>query len=507
MLPPIAPLDLPCAPFSDAELQTIRARAARRARAGLLRSRRNNNPLSAAAQLQRRRDEQRRQEQQLREQAQRQRQLDRERRLEERRREQAERREQRRQEAAVARANGPLHNVARRDGGINQDVLARLPSVQSTPGQPDYGRHVLGAMDRACSFCGALHFLEERLTSSSAASPRFGTCCYGGKVALPLLQPPPEPLHTLYTGNTADAKHFRSHARAYNSAFQLASTGATFERATGATNMRMCGRVYHRIGALRPADGQPLQFAQLYIHDTAEVRCTARYCCARCALLPPACCCSARRGACVSQDVLTLAHAGASQAAAARNRTVGDACLPHVLQRLQEMLHSCNPYAQDVCAAAQEDSQEVAIVIHGAGAAQRAAAVHSAVQRSRQRAVQRSQHAGTNYAARAQGGAARTTPPRPTSWPPSSLATTAGVRARSSSGAVVASCALSATATPPTCRCTSCCSFRMANQVWRRCSSGAPRSACARGARYSRAVPATCRMAPRAASCPIGWWH
>ncbi len=55
-------------------------------------------------------------------------------------------------------------------------------------------RHILGEMTIMCSKCGAVHFLEERATSSSRANPQFTLCCAQGKITLPMLAPPPEPL-------------------------------------------------------------------------------------------------------------------------------------------------------------------------------------------------------------------------------------------------------------------------------------------------------------------------
>jgi len=43
-------------------------------------------------------------------------------------------------------------------------------------------------------------------------------CCAQGKVMLPLLAPPPEPLRWLLTSNEIDAKDFRQHIRSYNNA-------------------------------------------------------------------------------------------------------------------------------------------------------------------------------------------------------------------------------------------------------------------------------------------------
>jgi hypothetical protein len=50
-------------------------------------------------------------------------------------------------------------------------------------------RHTLGEMTTLCDKCGALHFLEERATSSSCANPQFTFCCAQGKVTLPRWHP------------------------------------------------------------------------------------------------------------------------------------------------------------------------------------------------------------------------------------------------------------------------------------------------------------------------------
>lgn len=57
----------------------------------------------------------------------------------------------------------------------------------------DYASHpfvVIGPMDKVCSHCNALKYKNE--------TP--GMCCASGKVKLPQLNPPPEPLSTLVSG-------------------------------------------------------------------------------------------------------------------------------------------------------------------------------------------------------------------------------------------------------------------------------------------------------------------
>ncbi len=69
-----------------------------------------------------------------------------------------------------------------------------------------------------CGKCNALHFLEECAASSSRANLKFTLCYAQGKVTLPPLAPPPEPLWRLLTSNKVDAKGFRQRIRSYNNA-------------------------------------------------------------------------------------------------------------------------------------------------------------------------------------------------------------------------------------------------------------------------------------------------
>lgn len=65
----------------------------------------------------------------------------------------------------------------------------------------NYSAHkseVIGAMSKVCPHCKALKFVNE---------PQ-GLCCSNGKVVLPILNTPPEPLYTLVSGTTPQSKHF-----------------------------------------------------------------------------------------------------------------------------------------------------------------------------------------------------------------------------------------------------------------------------------------------------------
>ena len=64
----------------------------------------------------------------------------------------------------------------------------------------------IGTMSKICPYCKALKFNGETM----------GMCCASGKVKLPLLAAPPEPLKTFLTGTMSESKHILSKIRKYN---------------------------------------------------------------------------------------------------------------------------------------------------------------------------------------------------------------------------------------------------------------------------------------------------
>jgi hypothetical protein len=81
---------------------------------------------------------------------------------------------------------------------INNDSLFL---AARRPYQEPILRHDVGDMDVKCPWCGALHWMNEKLSHSSRTNPIFGLCCDSGKVVLPVLQDPPRPLKALLEGN------------------------------------------------------------------------------------------------------------------------------------------------------------------------------------------------------------------------------------------------------------------------------------------------------------------
>src|SRR5271156_462579 len=131
--------------------------------------------------------------------------------------------------------------------------------------------HTLGNMTYKCNECGAMMWLDERVTKS-VRLPVFSTCCAKGKVILPPLQKLPSPLDTLLTGTDPRSRTFRQNVRMYNSALSFTSIGAKINQqvtgTSGVYTFRIHGEMYHNIGSLLPDSETQPQFAQIYIYDT-----------------------------------------------------------------------------------------------------------------------------------------------------------------------------------------------------------------------------------------------
>lgn len=165
----------------------------------------------------------------------------------------------------------------------------------------DYSEYgCIGLMNNICPHCNAKKFQGE--------TP--GMCCLSGKVVLPALEPPPEPLDSLLNGQSPRSKHFLKNISSYNACFQMTSFGATkvirdamtFKviSSQGISNVlynatkdkifnvfrnsdpnspyiaytiQIQGQLYHRAGSLLPfADGDH-QFLQIYFigNETTEL--------------------------------------------------------------------------------------------------------------------------------------------------------------------------------------------------------------------------------------------
>lgn len=110
----------------------------------------------------------------------------------------------------------------------------------------DYNSHnniTIGNMDKVCTHCKALKYKNE--------AP--GLCCVNGKVKLPELNQPLEPLLTLVSGTTPQSKHFLLNIRKYNASFVMTSFAADkIITDHFMPTFKVQGQIYHRAGSLLP---------------------------------------------------------------------------------------------------------------------------------------------------------------------------------------------------------------------------------------------------------------
>lgn len=125
-----------------------------------------------------------------------------------------------------------------------------------------------------CENCSALHWLLERVKTSSKNSLRFENCCKQGSV---ILEPPKDPsqfLRHLFESDDVQSKHFRGNIRQYNSAFAFTSLKYQPDTRLGPGGYKcfsIHGQLYHMSRPLSFHDqNQEMDatYAQLYLYDS-----------------------------------------------------------------------------------------------------------------------------------------------------------------------------------------------------------------------------------------------
>jgi hypothetical protein len=152
--------------------------------------------------------------------------------------------------------------------------LAFISSIQR------YEPLLIGPMNHSCDECGALHWIDERISTSTTENPVWESCCKKGDIHLDQYHPPPPYLYQLLTSTDREAKIFREHIRQYNAA--LTFTSANYNTDTriqnpqrGLTCFQIYGELYHLQGPLITEEGQQPRYAQLLFYDAkqaAEIR-------------------------------------------------------------------------------------------------------------------------------------------------------------------------------------------------------------------------------------------
>jgi hypothetical protein len=149
---------------------------------------------------------------------------------------------------------------------------------------PEYIQHLkesydkqsyLGEPNYQCKHCGAIFWYNERNQTESRRSRQviYTNCCKNEKIKIPPYKDPPEFLSRLINDRkSTESKHFLQRIRQYNSLFAFTSMGANIikdiNKGEGPYIFRINGQIHHRIGSLLPEQGQPPQYAELYIFYT-----------------------------------------------------------------------------------------------------------------------------------------------------------------------------------------------------------------------------------------------
>ncbi|GBN32486.1 hypothetical protein AVEN_89334-1 [Araneus ventricosus] len=154
-----------------------------------------------------------------------------------------------------------------------------------------------GNMSEACEFYGAFYWKNEVNSSKKY-------CCHDGKVCLPNLTEAPDLFKELLCSDSQEAKNYRQHIREYNAELAFASMGAEIKAPPGTVPycFRIHDQIYHMVSPLYSNELNKSGYGQLYIFDSSE----------------------------------------------ASNRRIenNQACLHSVMEKLDTLLRSINPFAE-----------------------------------------------------------------------------------------------------------------------------------------------------------------
>ncbi|CUS07200.1 unnamed protein product [Tuber aestivum] len=139
-------------------------------------------------------------------------------------------------------------------------------------------RFAVSSLSIPCPQCQALHFLEERLTSSSAASPRFSACCLDGKISLPAFATPSVTWQGFFNREHAQSATFLKNIHEYNNTFSFLSLGVSFDlnvmQRPGPYVFRIQSQLAPLMGSLTTSKSP--RYAQIYMLGTPEAQVQAR---------------------------------------------------------------------------------------------------------------------------------------------------------------------------------------------------------------------------------------
>src|SRR5580658_6427133 len=127
-------------------------------------------------------------------------------------------------------------------------------------------------MNIECPSCHALRWRAEALSQSSHNNPKFGMCCYQGKIELSKLQKVPQDLYRLFTREDPRGSDFHKRILFYNNSLAMTSVGKTTDHSVnqnggGPYSFVLRGELIHQAGSVLPLEGRNPTYSQLYIYN------------------------------------------------------------------------------------------------------------------------------------------------------------------------------------------------------------------------------------------------
>ena len=167
-----------------------------------------------------------------------------------------------------------FHGARRRRSNILENSRARSRSLLNEAFNYDckfnYKEHskvTIGQMNIVCKFCQALRFSGESKN----------LCCNNGKVILPEILSPPNPLKSLVFETNRNSTVFLNNIRKYNACFQMTSFGVkNICNYNYPSTFRIQGQIYHQIGSILPIDEVNPNFLQIYFIGNHELEANRR---------------------------------------------------------------------------------------------------------------------------------------------------------------------------------------------------------------------------------------
>ena len=172
------------------------------------------------------------------------------------------------------RLENMLHGARLRRFNILENSRARSRSLLNEAFNYDckfnYKEHTkvtIGQMNNVCKFCQALRFSGES----------NGLCCNNGKVILPEILSPPNPLKSLVFGTNRNSTVFLKNVRKYNACFQMTSFGVkNICNYNYPSTFRIQGQIYHQLGSILPTNEDNPNFLQIYFIGNHELEANRR---------------------------------------------------------------------------------------------------------------------------------------------------------------------------------------------------------------------------------------